>query len=173
MDNQGNGEEPDVYELLRKLIEMSRADVGTHDQISAVREELISAKNDIAQFKTQTDGAVDANLRLTAEIELNLSEALGSLQDLGNVIERQQLHSRGLMALSLLHALAIMRLSKSGQEEFAILHHKRYVDGILTVGRLINETQSAEIQDLQGISDQIYLAFKQVFELPAPTSKDD
>ena len=172
MNNQDSNEEPDMYELLRKLIEMSRADTGTHDQISAVREEVQTAINEISQLKTETEGAVDTNFRLTADVDKRLGEIANLAHGLNDDLRRQQTINKALFCVNLFHTFAAIRLCSDTPEAFRELHLRRYVDAIVRVGHLLNECESADVNDLPSISLQVDSAFNQVFELPNPTTEE-
>ncbi|MCY3544625.1 MAG: hypothetical protein OXH22_11390 [Chloroflexi bacterium] len=151
MSSQSDAEQSDPYEQIKRIIAMSQASV--HDQLAAFREELNSATVDIGQFKTQTEGAVDASFRLTAEVENNLAAISGSLTRIENDTKRQKYYTIGITALTTLNTWAIMTISYSGLDEFTNLR-QRYFNIAMRMHGLITEFATCDAQDLPNIAGQ-------------------
>ena len=171
MSSQGDAEQSNPYEQIKRIIAMSQASV--HDQLAAFREELNSATVDIGQFKEQTEGAVDANFRLTAEVENNLSAIGDLLARIENDTKRQKYCTMGVTALTTLNTWAVMTISYSGLDEFMHLR-QRYFDIAMRIHGLITEFAICDAQDLPNIAGQFSEALTDVNNLfgetPTPPS---
>ena len=152
--SDGNGlSEPGGIEQIKTLIRLNRG--STDEQISALREELQSALKAIERFEYNTEGAVDAGLRLASLAENEVAEVRELVENLKRDIARQQLYSLGLNAQSLLHNWAVTTIDLYGLEDFRKLHSIRYLNDITKVQGLLTLCSSGEFKDLRNIPDQL------------------